>query len=813
MAKTSEHDTASIYELATKWKNECLVNGKSLLWPEEDIWIEKNVKGFKKCFIDNPDESDKSFEEKFQIQLGTATPEVTKLACDLMLVYFLFPSNVHRSWKIELIQKIASWKNLVLEENNPAFLSLNEGIGSGGIAYNTRRPFEVAFLTLVTLELLSKSRDARRNILNDHLQVREILYKVQGDTNKQSLHIVLHLLFPDTYERISSGAHKQRIAKAFAPLLDKSQAKDDINDRLAAIREKLEKQFPEQQLDFYRSPIKQYWLPSEDDEDVVPIPGLETPEGKKKSAIDFKKLKVVIDRYIKPYWDDNDDLEMRPNGGESYIQDKILPRAAPYLSEESIKTNARESLVGALKADINLMSQFEKMHALTFAENTNVEDLRDQLLDLFYGNEELALRIQAFLEWAEVDKIPDSEAKAGINATAVSFLLAMLQPREMAFCKPTVYDTSVTELIDRAERQLEYVDRIIHCNQVYGQILTFLEKEFGLLNGNLLDVHSILYILMARDGSGMNAWEKILASEAGTVYSPAPEPVYGLLTQRKNVILYGPPGTGKTRAALELAGWWRSAHGSEAVVKTTFHPSYSYEDFIEGYRPDPSKGEFVLTPGIFKTLCERAGKDSDKKFLILIDEINRGDVARILGELITYIEADKRGPGNQVTLQQSGEEFFVPDNIFVLGTMNTADKSISLMDIAIRRRFIFHYYPPDPDVLDNRKEFWDEVGGIRLSRLLIGLNQKLLDAGVDRDRLVGHSYFLINKEDPSPLGVLKTRFRYEVIPLVEEYCYSDRSLMGSILPDIVDSVGTLNQEILDDDERFIRFLRTVSVQE
>jgi 5-methylcytosine-specific restriction protein B len=261
-----------------------------------------------------------------------------------------------------------------------------------------------------------------------------------------------------------------------------------------------------------------------------------------------------------------------------------------------------------------------------------------------------------------------------------------------------------------------------------------------------------------------------------------------------------------------MATWWSSAHGSDSVVKTTFHPSYSYEDFIEGYRPDPSKGEFVLTPGIFKSLCARAGEGSDKKFLILIDEINRGDVARILGELITYIEADKRGPGHQVTLQQSGEDFFVPDNIFVLGTMNTADKSISLMDLAIRRRFIFHYYPPDPEVLDNRKEFWDEVEGIRLSKLLIGLNQKLSDAGVDRDRLIGHSYFLVNKEDPTPLEILKTRFRYEIIPLVEEYCYSDRSLMGAVLPDIVDSVGNLNQEILEDDERFTRFLRAVSVQ-
>jgi 5-methylcytosine-specific restriction protein B len=142
--------------------------------------------------------------------------------------------------------------------------------------------------------------------------------------------------------------------------------------------------------------------------------------------------------------------------------------------------------------------------------------------------------------------------------------------------------------------------------------------------------------------------------------------------------------------------------------------------------------------------------------------------------------------------------------------MNTADKSISLMDLAIRRRFRFVYFKPDPEVLDDGKFFYDEVGGVRLSQLLIGMNQKLVGVGVDRDRVLGHSFFLISKETNNPLNALRNSFRYEIIPLVEEYCYADRSLMIRVLGDLVDDGGLVNEDVIDDDERLTQTLKTLS---
>jgi 5-methylcytosine-specific restriction protein B len=301
--------------------------------------------------------------------------------------------------------------------------------------------------------------------------------------------------------------------------------------------------------------------------------------------------------------------------------------------------------------------------------------------------------------------------------------------------------------------------------------------------------------------------------DANVVGEEPDHPLLKLLLNRMNVVLHGPPGTGKTRASLEVADLWKQWQGVHTVLQVTFHPSYAYEDFIEGFRPT-KKGRFMLQSGIFVEACDAARKSPDRKFLLIIDELNRGDVARIFGELITLIEADKRNERASRKLPYSRKDFFVPKNLYLLGTMNTADRSISLLDVAIRRRFCFKEIPPDPAAIRKSAAHHQSVGDVDLGSLMLALNARLQDIGVERDRAIGHSHFLIHRNwgVSSPLQELRSRIRYDIVPLIEEYCYANRSQMSAVLGSIIRDC-VIDDDVLDHDERLLEVLGRICKRE
>jgi 5-methylcytosine-specific restriction protein B len=279
-----------------------------------------------------------------------------------------------------------------------------------------------------------------------------------------------------------------------------------------------------------------------------------------------------------------------------------------------------------------------------------------------------------------------------------------------------------------------------------------------------------------------------------------PGRIQSVLERKGQVILYGPPGTGKTfwaeRAALDLASYSllgkpfdQLSVGEEVEVRgdgrvlgpvrmCCFHPAYGYEDFIEGYRPELHEGRmtFALRDGIFKRLCQDAQGRPDQNFYLIIDEINRGDIPRIFGELLLIIERDKRT--KSVLLPLSGASFRVPGNVFLIGTMNTADRSIALLDTALRRRFGFIEVMPDAALLGDA-----QAAGIPLGPWLEALNRRICEhVGRDaRNLQVGHSYLLEEgrpiREAPRFVRVI----RDEILPLLEEYCYEDFEALHAIL--------------------------------
>jgi len=269
-----------------------------------------------------------------------------------------------------------------------------------------------------------------------------------------------------------------------------------------------------------------------------------------------------------------------------------------------------------------------------------------------------------------------------------------------------------------------------------------------------------------------------------------------------NRIYYGPPGTGKT---YQLAQLLKQEYGDTATTASpkrryrfvTFHQSYGYEEFVEGLRPvlnDTAGGQvrYEVRPGVFKSLCADARRFPDQPFAMVIDEINRGNISKIFGELITLIELDKREGAARplsVVLPYSGDEFSVPANVDIIGTMNTADRSLALVDTALRRRFDFvPRMPNSDDEVDAPLHALRVTVGektIDIPALLTRLNQRI-EALYDRDHTIGHAYFSVLKDAQDGMvrfGILEQIFRHKIIPLLEEYFFEDWQKIRLILGD------------------------------
>ncbi|WP_245800226.1 McrB family protein [Haladaptatus litoreus] len=337
-----------------------------------------------------------------------------------------------------------------------------------------------------------------------------------------------------------------------------------------------------------------------------------------------------------------------------------------------------------------------------------------------------------------------------------------------------------------------------------------------------LSADQVLFTVLLRDlqeeivgTSNMNhvKFDKLLkavhrgAQESEELPSVAEQPantetITRQLQRAKQVVFYGPPGTGKTYTARQFARWWLHQHSPQSPTTdqlevVTFHPSFSYEDFIEGLTAEANDGavEYRIEEGVFKRICQRAQTAYDyanqqedtgeaPPYVLIIDEINRGNLAQIFGEVITLLEADKRG-NFEIELAHSGESFTIPPNLYVIGTMNTADQSIALVDTALRRRFRFIDFPPDLDIIfqqyetespDAQVAVTGHSSGITRRERLLGasvlatyeLNERILNAPqLGKGKQLGHTYFLNHNSSDDIVDA----WRYDILPQLEEYYF------------------------------------------
>ena len=329
----------------------------------------------------------------------------------------------------------------------------------------------------------------------------------------------------------------------------------------------------------------------------------------------------------------------------------------------------------------------------------------------------------------------------------------------------------------------------------------FYKKELGIQSSELFSLE--YYFYQKNPNKNLAGVKEALEKQFGAFNSS--KPTLDIKREEKgdifplNQILYGPPGTGKTYhtviKALEIINNRLFTEQEKTKEKydnkllpefnklkqqgqiqfLTFHQNYSYEDFMVGIRPNLQDGQisYKLYEGPFKQIADRARKDSNNNYVLIIDEINRGNISKIFGELITLIEEDKRA-GNKHALSApllyQDKEFSVPNNLYIIGTMNTADKSIALVDIALRRRFIFEEMMPNAALLN-------KVEGFDLPNWFTKLNQKIT-AELDRDHQIGHSEFM----KIETLADLQQKFYQWLLPLLKEYFYGNPNKLKEIIP-------------------------------
>lgn len=502
-----------MYEAADLFRDRCLVEGKSFLWPEHHVWNPENVSALLDAFTgEDADEGKRSFFEKWHDQLAQQPKEIHRMAVDLIAFYYLFPSNIGRDRKMSGVIMVSKWK---LEHNPPDFGFLERvfsaSIGHSGMLYGTKLPWQLTFYLEFIRDFLSGGLD-----VTDRDACKSLADQVKSRVKfgNPARNILLHLLFPYRFERIAADSDKKKIAGAFD---DRSGGVEDTDDAIENIRRSLAKEHGEN-FDFYDDDIIWQWR-EESEGNMVPS----------------------AERYADAFY------EIKESGRlpDSYL--KIL--RAHYFAPDRTVT------------------------ATQLARAVNYSNYNSS--NLHYGK--LGRRVGEQLGW-------QPEQKSGVLVT--------FEHREGE------WHWTMLPQVAQALEQLGWVE------------------------------------------DGDDVFES--ADEDKEVNPSDRGPL--------NVILYGPPGTGKTystqRRAIEIleaasgkslspedvGEKFRDYREQERIEFVTFHPSYSYEEFVEGFRYDEDKKVPVLNRGLFEEMCRRAeGSGNGEPYVLVIDEINRGNISRIFG--------------------------------------------------------------------------------------------------------------------------------------------------------------------------------------
>ena len=770
---------AKVYEAADLWIASALKRDDSLFTPGTPIWSPEWLGEARTRFLDRPDKwRGRDFFDKLETVLAGSPPEVYQLVGEALYFTYLAVSNgrMGQARKVERVNRVLGWSSERVEIPDGLHDGLERGIMDSGRFFFSNFGIHIAFV----IEFAERWKEEglvgvllNRDALESPWKFREFVTGLTprkmaaGSTpNSPSIQrmMLLHLAHPDSFEAMSVN-HKQMVANAPGFQRFATEPTYDNDRKIQQIRAGLESQIGKDPVDgdiFYKPEIQAQWNPRYNPWDAF-----------------IERAKKVADS----------------GGIDQEIGFKIPIGNKLAAARDAVRSGAddwRGVLEDAFKGKDFSLIPWQLLSDFRGWMDSQPDEALDALKMLWASDNVLVpARIRNFSAL-----FPD-EAVRGAAGSRMSVIATLLMG-----VSATDYPPFRITVFDNAYKRVGYDPRDRNANEsdLYEHALGFLDKVIkeaavrDLTLDNRLEAQSVVWRVVGDNSDWVYdpsddyepEIQPPLVSPKPEIISPKPdmaalaqdlrlpqdflEKIQTLLEDKRQIIFQGPPGTGKTFVARALAEHLAGAEGSVSLVQ--FHPSYAYEDFVQGFRPALVEGRpgFELRDGPLMRAAKRAEANPGARHFLIIDEINRGNIAKVFGELYFLLEYRDE----KVELQYGGE-FSLPPNLYIVGTMNTADRSIALVDLALRRRFYFVEFHPDKPPVAGLLRRWlqDERPEMEwVADVLDRANRLLID---DDNAAIGPSHFM--KPDLDEAAARRI-WEYGVLPYVEERLFGERDRLA-----------------------------------
>jgi len=771
-----EQKSKAILEAAENWRQSGLLTDGSI-FSERSLWKLEHLQALNQYFINQLDDGEGTFFEKLSTQLTPTVPEVKQLTAELLWVMFLCPSNIGAEKKKEGIQTIWAWSEKPFPEDSPWFQdTVLAGVGGSGTGYNANRLRELVFVIRVMIALKKLTQSEREELLKDGWALSKWLEQIPECDARQFRHMMLFLLFPDNFERIFGGTDRRKIVSSFS---GKSNAQVnalsalEVDRELAAIRQQQEETYSMTELDFYVPPLRDLWGSARN------VAWLLTwnPDNWQWENLAADRAATHKGKTITISW--NCANRSAVVGDKAYlartgVSPKGIVASGNIVTAPSEAKHWDEAKAEAGKTRWYVDVAFSRIqNPLANDPYLTSEDLSKITIDQQDWSPqssgiEIKQRSAGVLKtlW---EKVVESSKETGSGGIAEATNLILYGPpgtgKTYQLIKLIEGYSSKKQKIGREAwliqqlLDLRWFDAIfaaLYDLGAKGKVAEIANHEFIVLKARAMGRHrnvaQTVWATLQSHTSEKSQTVQYKNKSAPFVFDKNTDNIWSLVDDWQEECAE------QVSLAKALRGGPQEESTQQRYEFVTFHQAYSYEDFVEGIRPvsDDETGElaYLVVPGVFRRIAQKAKADPDQRYAIFIDEINRGNIAKIFGELITLIEADKRAvysndgeklSGMELTLPYSGSLLGVPENLDLYGTMNTADRSIALLDTALRRRFNFRELMPDAGLISgSRGDGYIEDGEgdvINLRALLEAMNRRIRFL-LNRDMTLGHSYFI-----------------------------------------------------------------------